>query len=257
MISAATATTLIEHPTSPLRALIPDAMMRRAVMGVVMGLTAISIVYSPLGRRSGAHINPAVTLTFYRLGKIRGTDALWYVGAQFLGGILGITVASFALHRWIADPSVNYVATMPGQFGSVAAFAAEIAISCLLMLVVLSTSNQPRLAPFTGVIVGCLIATFITFEAPLSGMSMNPARTLGPDVVGDMWRGVWVYFIAPPIGMLIAAEAFVRARGLHAIACAKLHHDSRPCIFGCDQYAASGSSRTPAMPVASGFSRTS
>jgi len=99
------------------------------------------------------------------------------------------------------------------------------------MLVILSASNQPRLAPFTGIIVGVLIACFITFEAPLSGMSMNPARTFGPDLVGQVWRGLWIYFVAPPLGMLAAAELYVSARGRLAVRCAKLHHDTGPCIF--------------------------
>ena len=236
MVSAAVVTALIEHPTSPVHALIPPAMLRRAVMGLAMGLTAISIVYSPWGRRSGAHINPAVTLTFYRLGKISGHDALSYAIAQFVGAVLGIGAAAMLLHRWIADPTVNYVATTPGRLGSEAAFIAEAVMSCLLMLVVLTASNQRRLTPFTGLIVGCLIATFITFEAPLSGMSMNPARTLGPDIVAGMWRGLWIYFVAPPLGMLTAAEIYVRVRGLHAVRCAKLHHDDRPCIFGCERH---------------------
>jgi hypothetical protein len=60
---------------------------------------------------------------------------------------------------------------------------------------------------------------------------MNPARTLGPDVVGHVWRGLWIYFIAPPIGMLAAAEVYLRMRGHHAVHCAKLHHDDGPCIF--------------------------
>ena len=79
------------------------------------------------------------------------------------------------------------------------------------MLVILSASNQPRLAPFTGIVVGVLIACFITFEAPLSGMSMNPARTFGPDLIGQVWRGLWIYFVAPPLGML-AGGGTVRER---------------------------------------------
>ena len=98
---------------------------------------------------------------------------------------------------------------------------------------VLTASNQRRVAPFTGVIVAMLIATFIALEAPLSGMSMNPARSLGPDVVGDMWRGLWIYFVAPPLGMLAAAETFLRVRGRLDVRCAKLHHDRGPCIFNC------------------------
>jgi len=233
MVSAATMTVMLEHPQSPLRGVIADPMSRRMLMGIAMGLTAASIIYSPWGRRSGAHMNPAVTLTFFRLGKIDRRDAMAYVGAQFVGGVLGISLAACALAGWISDPAVNYVATAPGAFGQAAAFAGEASISFLMMLVVLTASNERRVAPFTGVIVAMLIATFITLEAPLSGMSMNPARSLGPDVVGDMWRGLWIYFVAPPLGMLAAAETYVRARGRLSIRCAKLHHDRGPCIFNC------------------------
>jgi aquaporin Z len=233
MVSAATMTVVIEHPASPVRSFVGDAIARRMLMGMAMGLTAATIIYSPWGRRSGAHMNPSVTLTFFRLGKIGGRDALAYAAAQFVGGIVGISVASLGLLRWIADPSVNYVATAPGPFGNAVAFAAEATISFVLMLVVLSVSNQRRLSPFTGVVVAVLVATFITLEAPFSGMSMNPARTLGPDVIGGIWRGLWIYFAAPPLGMLMAAEIFVRVRGRLAVRCAKLHHDSGPCIFNC------------------------
>ena len=93
--------------------------------------------------------------------------------------------------------------------------------------------NLKEDAPFTGAVVAVLVATFITFEAPFSGMSMNPARTLGPDVIAGIWRGLWIYFVAPPLGMLLAAEVFLRVRGPLAIRCAKLHHDNGPCIFNC------------------------
>lgn len=234
MVSAATMTVVLEHPQSPLRGVIAAPMARRVLMGIAMGLTAASIIYSPWGRRSGAHMNPAVTLAFLRLGKIHRRDATAYVAAQFVGGVLGIGLASFALAGWIADPAVNYVATAPGVFGQMAAFAGEALISFVMMLVVLTASNQRRVAPFTGVIVAMLVATFITLEAPLSGMSMNPARSLGPDVVGDMWRGLWIYFVAPPLGMLTAAETFLLVRGRLSVRCAKLHHDQGPCIFNCE-----------------------
>jgi aquaporin Z len=206
-------------------------------MGMAMGLTSAALVYSPWGRRSGAHLNPAVTLTFFRLGKISRHDALCYGCAQFIGGVLGITTAALLLRTWISHPAVNYVATLPGHSGIGVAFIAESSISFLLMLVILSSANHARIARFTGLIVACLVASFITFEAPLSGMSMNPARTLGPDIVGDVWRGLWIYFLAPPLGMLAAAELFVRVRGRRSIRCAKLHHDHRPCIFGCEGHA--------------------
>jgi aquaporin Z len=233
MLTAASMSVLIEHPSSPLRQVVSEPAIRRVLMGTAMGLTAASIIYSPWGRRSGAHMNPAVTLTFLRLGKIARRDAAAYMTAQFIGGVIGITLGAVILRPWIADPAINYVTTVPGIFGHGIAFTAEIVISFTLMLVVLSTTNRPRIAPFTGAIVAVLIATFITFEAPLSGMSMNPARTFGPDVVSGIWRGIWIYFVAPPLGMLAAAELFVCLRGHRSIRCAKLHHDQGPCIFNC------------------------
>jgi aquaporin Z len=233
MLSAATMTSVLEHPDSPVRTLVTDATMRRAAMGVAMGLTAAALIYSPWGRRSGAHNNPAVTLTFFRLGKISGRDAVAYVTAQFVGGAAGIAAAATLLRPWIGHPSVNYVATMPGSSGAAAAFVAEAVISFVMMLAVLTVSSHARWARFTGVTAAVLVAGFITIEAPLSGMSMNPARTLGPDVVGDMFHGIWIYFVAPPLGMLAAAEVVTRLRRDSSIRCAKLYHDAGHCIFGC------------------------
>jgi aquaporin Z len=199
-----------------------------------MGLTAAALVYSPWGQQSGAHLNPAVTLTFLRLGKIASHDAALYMGAQFVGGLAGIIVAALALGPLLADPAVHYVATVPGHRGPATAFAAEVAISFGLMLVVLTVSNTPRLARFTGVFAAALVATYITIEAPLSGMSMNPARTFAPEVLAREWRHIWIYFVAPPLGMLTAAEVYVRARGREAVRCAKLHHENdKRCIFRC------------------------
>jgi aquaporin Z len=206
----------------------------RVPMGVAMGATAIAIVYSPLGRRSGAHINPAMTLTFWRLGKVRAIDAASYVAAQFGGGVIGILAATRVLGGLPAHPAVNYVATVPGSSGPFVAFIAEALISFFMMLMVLIVSNTPRLARFTGVCAGILVAVYITFEAPLSGMSMNPARTLGSALLSHTGRSLWIYFTAPPVGMLLAAELFVRTLGAGRVRCAKLHHTSSArCIFRC------------------------
>jgi aquaporin Z len=230
MLSAATMTILLEHPASPVHLALPDPFARRAVMGAVMGATAAALIYSPWGRRSGAHFNPSVTLTFLRLGKVSRRDAAGYVGAQFAGGVLGIAGAAGLLRPWIADAAVNYVATVPGPAGDGFAFAGELAISFLLMLTVLTVSNRARLARFTGLFAAALVASFITVEAPLSGMSMNPARTFGPSLIGGIPQGLWLYFVAPPLGMLAAAELYVRLMGRAAVGCAKLHH-VRPCLF--------------------------
>ncbi|MBW4667315.1 MAG: aquaporin [Cyanomargarita calcarea GSE-NOS-MK-12-04C] len=107
MISAAVVTAVLEHPASLIRQAISEALLRRFIIGVAMGLTAIAIIYSPWGKQSGAHINPVVTFTFLRLGKIKPTDALFYILAQFVGGLVGLLLAVRLLGEAIADPAVN------------------------------------------------------------------------------------------------------------------------------------------------------
>jgi len=234
MISACLFASLLEHPASPVRQAIADPLVRRILMGVAMGLTAVAIIYSPWGKQSGAHLNPAVTLTFYRLGKVYAWDGLFYVLAQFMGGVAGILLAALILWPWIADPHVNYVATVPGARGLRVALLAELLISFGLMATVLIVSNTERLARFTGLFAGALVAAYITVEAPLSGMSMNPARSFGSAVAAWTWPFLWIYFMAPPLGMLLAAELYVRAKGAQRVLCAKLHHQNdKRCIFHC------------------------
>ncbi len=239
MISACAFAILLFHPASPLAGFRGGRLARRALMGLAMGTTAVALIYSPWGQRSGAHLNPAVTLTFLRLGKVRGWDAAFYIAAQCLGAVGGVLAAAAVVRPLVADPAVNYVVTVPGAAGTGVAFAAELGIAFGLMTVVLTASNTPRLAPFTGLCAGALVATYITLEAPLSGMSMNPARTLASAVPAATWRAFWIYLTAPLIGMLLAAETYLRGpRG--TVACAKLQHDrARRCIFRCGHTEAS------------------
>jgi len=234
MVAATAYTVALEHPSSPLRAGLPSALARRGVMGVLVGATAVALIRSPWGQRSGAHFNPSTTLTFLRLGKIAPWDAFFYVAFQFAGAIAGVVVARLALGSAVADPSVAFIATVPGAHGAPTAFVAEVVIAFALMLAVLALSNHPRLGRFTPLAVGALVALYILVEAPLSGMSLNPARSFAPALVGELWRSLWVYFTAPPLGMLLAAEAYVAVRGVRAVHCAKLHHrNSQRCIFCC------------------------
>ncbi len=117
MVSACVFGTIIEYPTSPIRQAIADPFPRRILMGLARRFTAIAIISSPWGRQSGAHINPSITLTFLRLGKVEPRDAVFYILPQFAGGKAGVLIALAALGRWLADPSVNYVATVPGPEG--------------------------------------------------------------------------------------------------------------------------------------------
>jgi aquaporin Z len=232
MIAAFTFGALLEHPASGVHQAVPDPFLRRFLMGLAMGATAVTIIYSAWGKQSGAHINPATTLAFFRLGKIKKSDAAFYVAFQFAGGLLGALVAAFALAAWVTHPSVNYVVTTPGRAGVFMAFVAESLIAFILMTVILHASNNPRLHKFTGLCTGILVATYITFEAPISGMSMNPARTLASAVPAHHWTALWIYFTAPLLGMLAAAEVYIRSRGAQAVTCAKLHHENnKRCIF--------------------------
>jgi aquaporin Z len=230
MVSACVFGVLYEFPRSPIHQSIMSSFLRRLLMGVSMGATAIAIIYSPWGKQSGAHINPSVTFTFFRLGKIKHWDALFYIAAQFIGSALGVVLIGLLFMKQLGDPAVRYVVTVPGKYGLSVAFVAEVVITFVLMSTILRISNDPRLARYTGVCAGFLVTAYITFEAPLSGMSMNPARSFGSGFSAGVWTGFWIYMTAPLVGMLSAAELYVRRNGL--VKCCKLHHDNdKRCIF--------------------------
>lgn len=232
MVSACVVGVLLGHPASPALAALPDPFSRRALSGLAMGATAAAIIYSPWGKQSGAHLNPAVTLTFWRLGKTRTADAAAYMAAQAAGGLAGVALSALVLGSALADPAVGYVATVPGPAGAGVAAAAEFLISFLMMSTVLGTAANPRLGRFTGLFAAALVALFISLESPLSGMSMNPARTLASALPGGVWTAAWLYWIAPPLGMLAAAELHLALRRDGATPCAKFNHfNDRRCIF--------------------------
>ena len=249
MLSACVFGAWLGHPGSPAVRALSDPVTRRVLMGLAMGLTAVALIYSPWGQRSGAHFNPATTLTFWRLGKVASADAVFYVLAQAAGGLAGVLVAAAILGELLAHPSVQYVATYPGPAGPVAAFVAECAITFILMSMVLRASNTARLARFTGLFAGALVATYIAIEAPISGMSMNPARSLASAIPARTWTAFWVYCTAPPLGMLLAAQLYVSQRGIANVFCAKLHHDNaQRCIFRC-RYEQMRTAQHPAVPA--------
>ncbi len=234
MLSACVFCTLLEHPAARARRAIPDPFARRTLMGVAMGATAVGLIYSPWGQQSGAHMNPATTLTFLARGKVAPWDAVFYIAAQFAGGALGVVFSRILLRDRLRHESVNFAVTAPGRRGAGAAWAAELAISFGMMFTVLYASNDVSLAPYTGWLAAGLVAIYITVEAPLSGMSLNPARTFASAVVAKQWRAFWVYLTAPAAGMLLASAAYAELPMHHQVYCAKLNHsgDER-CIFQC------------------------
>jgi aquaporin Z len=234
MISAGSFGVLLEYPGSPLRQAIEDPLPRRVLMGLAMGATAIALIYSPWGRRSGAHMNPAVTLTFLGLRKIAPWDAAFYVAAQFIGGTLGVVLVRAAFGSTFLDEPVLSVATLPGRYGVAGAIGGEVLIAFVLMAAVLYTANHPAFMRYTGAFCGLLLVLFITFEAPVSGMSLNPARSFASAAGGGVWRDLWLYFIAPPLGMGAAAFVYAVASRDRKVYCAKLNHAGHgPCAFRC------------------------
>jgi len=232
MISAGGFTALLEYPTSPVRQALPNDFLRLALNGLTMGLTAIAIIYSPWGARSGAHMNPAVTWTFFRLGKVKTWDALFYPIFQTLGGVAGVLFMKLTLGKIFTETPVNYVVTVPGKAGVANALIAETVIACGMMLMVLFMTNTPKLARFTGLCGGALVFLYITFEAPLSGMSINPARTVASALPSGVWTAGWIYVVAPIGGMFLAVEIYRALRRTARVACAKWNHDPRQrCIF--------------------------
>jgi aquaporin Z len=233
MVSAGAASTLLEYPHTAVHAAIADGNLRRALIGVAMGATAVALIYSPWGRRSGAHMNPAVTLAFLSLGRVARWDAAFYALSQCVGGWLGVLVVWLLLGDAFASPPVQYIATLPGPEGAIIAFAAELCVAFLLMFSILVVMSRPRLARYTGLVAGVLVASCIAIEAPLSGMSINPARTLASALPSGRWDSIWVYCSAPLLGMWLGTRAYLALGAARAAGCAKLRHTREQRCIHC------------------------
>jgi aquaporin Z len=208
MVSACAFTILVEHPRGLMAGVVSEPLARRAVIGLGMAVTAAVLIYSRPGQRTGAHMNPAVTLALSRLRHMPARHVLGYLAGQFAGGIAGMAVATLLFGASLAHASVNFVVTRPGPAGAAVAFAAEGLMTLLLMTTVLGLSNHPRWAASTGIATAAWLAVFITVAAPLSGMSLNPARTLGSALFAQEWTALWIYFTAPPAGMALAVLVY-------------------------------------------------
>jgi aquaporin Z len=220
-------------PQSPVVAALADSNVRRLITGVIFAGTGTAIMYSPLGKRSGGHINPAVTLAFLRLGKITPKSAATYIAVQIAGALTGAALVLAIWRGWAT--SVRLGATLPNDGGAAAAVAAEVVATFLFVSLILNFANRPRLMPFTAAAAGALWAFLIFVEAPVSGTSLNPARSLGPAVVGGTLTDLWIYLLAPPVGALAAALVYRHQRS--GMACGKLFHSTTvECRFLDCQY---------------------
>jgi aquaporin Z len=191
---------------SPVPELVPNPGLRRLMTGFFFGMTGGLIALSPLGKESGAHINPVVTLGFWLMGKMRGSHALGYMVAQLLGGILG----ALPLIAWgQMGEGINYGATLPGPgYGVGSAAVGEIATTFCLIAGLFFFVRHGSLRRFTPLLFPLLYAVMVFLEAPVSGTSTNPARSLGPAVISGAWNAWWVYWAGPALGTLLAVGAF-------------------------------------------------
>lgn len=196
----------LEHPRSRLHKAIGRPLARRALFGLGIGVAVVILIYSSWGRQSGAHFNPAVTLSMLYLHRIQPWDALFYIIAQFIGGWLGVVLAAAPFRTASAHKNVNYVVTTPGEKGTAAALAAEFLISFILMATLRLVHQHDLTKPYLGYVAGFLLFVYITFEAPLSGMSLNPARSVASAIPARSWKSIWIYFAAPMLAMLLAVE---------------------------------------------------
>ena len=225
---------LLYSASSPLLRLSFSPAVKAALMGVSVAVATFLIIRSPFGRRTGAHLNPAITLAYFWLGRIHRWDALAYVTAQFTGGIAGVFLAYRLLGHHLSAAPVHYVVTLPGKYGNATAFVAEFVLSAVLMGIVLFASNHRRLAPFNPIFVSLITVLYFILGSSISGFSVNPARSFSSAFFAWIWQGIWIYFAAPSLGMIAAAAVYVRSMGSSRVYCAKVFHDLHtPCPFPC------------------------
>lgn len=212
VLAAGLLTIFLEHPDFPvMKSTLKDfPLLRRIPLGIIMGgyITAVILLF---GKKSGAHINPSVTWTFFRLGKINFTNAVFFTIAQFAGAISAALLLKYTLGSWFGHPLINYGNTVPKPpHNAMSAFAAEFIISFILMLVVLIAGSSRRFEKYVAPVSGILIALYLIIEIPWSGMSLNPARSFAGALAADEWNYLWIYFVSPTVAMLTAAEVFLQ-----------------------------------------------
>jgi aquaporin Z len=205
---------------SPIAGVLPSEGWRRLITGFLFGTTGALIALSPVGKRSGAHINPIVTMAFRLMGKLDLRTSLGYVVAQLAGAVLG----SLPLLAWGAmGQSVAFGATLPGAgYGTGTVLLGEVTTTFAMVTGLCLFLGFHRIRPFTPAMFPFLYAVMVYAESPISGTSTNPARSLGPAVVSGQWEGWWIYWIGPIVGSVAACVACSALA--KRITVAKLYH---------------------------------
>jgi aquaporin Z len=222
LIGGLSAITLNFGAHSPVAPLLPSHSMRLLLTGAMFAGTGALVAISPLGRTSGAHLNPAVSLAFWRSGKMHHHDLAAYVIAQCIGAVLGAGVVRGA---WPDLASAGYGLTHPGSgIPAAAALAIEVSMTALLVLTILLFVSHMRTARWTPLAVWVVVTGLVWQGAPLTGTSLNPARSIGPALVAMNLSDLWIYLVGPPAGALAATLLVVTGMQIRPVT-AKLFHD--------------------------------
>ena len=209
MISACFFSAMLFSEKSSWHDAIPGFMMKNILMGIAMGSTALFIFYSPFTAPSGSQINPAVTLTFLRVGKMCRYDALFFAIFQILGGVAAVYMMQWLMGSILIDAPINFAVTVPGKYCIGWALVTELIIAFITMSIVLFTSSNDKLKKYTRIFAGCLVCTWVIVAGPVSGFGMNPARSLASALPANTWTSFWIYILIPFAGMLLAAEFYL------------------------------------------------
>ena len=210
VVFAGMLTIFLEHPDLPvMNGFLKDhPLLRRIPLGIIMGVY-VALITHFFGKTSGAHTNPAVTWIFFRLGKIKFQDALLYTLFQLAGAVFGALALKYFAGTLFSHERIFYGVTRPVPPHDMAtAFIAEFVISFILMAVMLFASSSRIFERKIALITGILICLFLIFELPMSGMSLNPARSFAAAVAANEWDHFWIYLISPPLAMLLASFLF-------------------------------------------------
>jgi aquaporin Z len=169
-------------------------------VSLVFGLVVCAVIYA-VGNVSGAHINPAVTVGFFAAGRMHVRTVPLYLLAQCVGAL-----AAAGLLRLFFPEHATLGATLPADGPLWRAFGLEVVLTFLLMVVILNVSTGAmEKGIMAGVAVGGTIALEALFAGPMTGASMNPARSLAPAVVSGTFEHLWIYLVATPVGAVLAA----------------------------------------------------
>jgi aquaporin Z len=188
------------------------ALLRQIMLGILMGTTAGFIFYSRFTSPSGSHINPAVTTTFLRLGKIGSWDALMYMIFQLAGGTLAVLLMGYLMGENLTAAPLYYVITVPGKWGTTTAAITEFVIAFIMMFMILYTGDHSRLKKYTRIFSAILVCVYVIVAGPVSGFGMNPSRSFASALPAHIWTDFWIYLLMPFAGMLCAAEFYLLVR---------------------------------------------